>query len=158
LTLKAKKSTTRAQQGRFEIISHEGSKILILNYSACNRSDAWALTNYFQEWIARQDSKNLKILLDFEGFFLDPIHLNYVKKTLGIHDKFIKRSAIINVAPLMASMLQTLRGFANFMGVSMKKERGVIFQSKAEALDWLVGNSKLKKTKLPLKLSKNKNL
>jgi hypothetical protein len=138
LAKRTKKKDDTALQGRFQTIIHNDIKVTVLNYAFSNHDEAWELTNYFNLWISRQSPKSVRLLVDLEKAHYDSIHSNHLKKTLGIHGTFIKKSAIINLSPFLTSMLSTMRNFTDFIGIPLKNERGIFFKDKATALDWLV--------------------
>jgi hypothetical protein len=135
---KMKRKLESALQGRFETTDYKGKCIVVLSYAFCTREEAWELSNYFDAWISKQAPKSVRLLVDLEKANYDPAHSNHLKKTLGSHDSFIKRSAIVNVSPFMTSLVSTMRNFTDFIGVPLKNERGILFSDRNTALEWLV--------------------
>jgi hypothetical protein len=122
---------------RFEVVTHKGAKILIANYSLANREEVWALTHAIIAWLEKQEPNSANILFDMNKPFYEATHVNHWKKSLGRNDAIIRKSCFINASPLMFVLLQTMRAFANLTGAPMKKDRGIFFENREEAMDWL---------------------
>jgi len=128
---------TEAVGSRFEVLTLNGSRILVANYSLANREEVWALTNKINDWLEKQEPNSVNILFDMNKPFYEAKHVNQWKKSLGRNDAIIRKSCFINASPLMKTLLPAMRAFAALTGAPMKKDRGVFFENKETALKWL---------------------
>lgn len=132
-----KEALKTIQSQRFEIITQNGVEILIADYSLASRDEVWALTDQINDWLAKQKPNSANILFDINHPYYEAKHVNHWKKSLGRYDTIIRKSCFINAAPLMMLMLPTMRAFAALTGAPMKKDRGVFFKDKKDAIQWL---------------------
>jgi hypothetical protein len=130
---KSKKGASK----RFQVLDEGGTKVLLMDYSLASREEVWDLTKQFEEWVVKQEPNSVNVLFDVYKPYYEPAHINHWKKTLGRNDVYIRKSAFIRASPLFHALLPSLRAFAALMGVPMKKNRGIFFKTKEEAVDWL---------------------
>ena len=134
---KTKKEGQSALHGRFEVVTHKGAQIAVADYSLATREEVWALTNHLDEWLSRQKPDSVNLLFDMNKPYYEAAHVNHWKKSLGRYDVMIRKSCFINASPFIQLMLPTLRAFAALTGAPMKKNRGIFFNEKDAAMDWL---------------------
>jgi hypothetical protein len=134
---KSRKESQSALNGRFQIVAHKGASITIADYGLATRDEVWALTNHLDEWLSRQAPDTANLLFDMHRPYYEAAHVNHWKKSLGRYDAFIRKSCFINASPFIQLMLPTLRAFASLTGAPMKKNRGLFFNDKEAALNWL---------------------
>jgi hypothetical protein len=132
-----KKKAVSPAAPRFEVISWQGAKILVADYSLGTRDEVWALTNQIRDYLEKQKPNSVNILFDVDRPYYEASHVNHWKKTLGQNDAVIRKSCFINAAPIMHLIVSSMRVYSAFTGEPMKKERGIFFKDKASALDWL---------------------
>jgi hypothetical protein len=135
MTAKRKKATPAPQ--RFEVVTWQGARILVADYSNGSREEVWALTNQVNAWLNQQKANSVNILFDVDHPYYEGSHVNHWKKTLGQNDAVIRKSCFINASPLMHLILSGMRAYSAFTGAPMKKDRGVFFKDRSEAMNWL---------------------
>lgn len=137
LPRKNKKKIQSALSGRFALVIHNGTQIAIADYSNSTRDEIWALTEYIDQWLEKQEPNSVNLYFDVRNVYYEAAHVNHWKKTLGFRDAFIHKSCFVNASPMMLIIIKTMRAFATFAGIPMKKNRGLFFDSKDAAMQWL---------------------
>jgi hypothetical protein len=115
---------------RIRFISHEGKKILLVDFSNCSADEVEKITRKVPDYVTVQPRSSVLILTDFAGASFDQDALRAMKETAVFDKPFVKKSALIGVESLPEQFYEEMKNFA--------RRELPIFASRDEALAWLV--------------------
>lgn len=130
--------TMETQKGSSRIISdkrenwivHKGKRILFHDYSGLRADEATQTVINLTDCIVNRGVDNLLFLVDVTGTLSNPKTITTFKKEAARSQPFTKKTAVIGVGGIVKFFLTVVNRAANTSAVA--------FDSKSEALDWLV--------------------
>jgi hypothetical protein len=121
---------------RLSFITHKGQKILIVDFSHGEPKELLALLNAAQRTIALEPRNSLLTLADFTGAHINREVATRMKEVLTLDRPFVKRTALVGAKSVPKVYLENFKHFS-------QRDFGQ-FETREEALDWLVDNRSLK--------------
>lgn len=115
---------------RIRFISHEGKKILLVDFSNCAADEVEKITRAVPDYVTVQPRSSVLILTNFAGAAFDRDALRAMKETAVFDKPFVKKSALIGAESLPQQFYEDMKSFA--------RRELPIFASREEALAWLV--------------------
>ena len=124
--------------GRIRTLRHRGKEVLTVDASHCRREQLEiVLKDYFTFLSGLAPKRDVLVLMDYSGSQHDPNLATLWKSELPLLNARLRRSAVIGMSALNTVAAQAYRQSAELMGQSIGEERGVQFNDRTEALDWL---------------------
>jgi hypothetical protein len=115
---------------RVRVISHRDKQVLLVDMTDCTPNDALEISDKVQTWVTTQPKDSVLILVDLTGARFDKNALDRMKKVAAYDKPHVKRSAMVGGGAQQKFLKQTLKFFSQRDYAS--------FETKEEALDWLV--------------------
>jgi len=116
---------------RLRFIKHQGSSILLIDFSHCAKRDMLALLEEIQATIAKQPHNSVLSLADFTDAQVDKEVADQIKRVLTLDRPYVKRSAWVGTDKLPKVFYQNFKTFS---------QRDIpTFETREAAMDWLVG-------------------
>jgi hypothetical protein len=122
---------------RLRFIEHKGRPILLMDCSANNRDEAYAIFDAFDALIRKQAPKSTLVLCDFENAYHDMNILSRWKKASPEHEAYVIRTANLGVSGTFKVAMAAYRFFARLAGVEIDALMRD-FKDEEEAKDWLL--------------------
>jgi hypothetical protein len=115
---------------RIRFITHQGHKILFVDFSQCKAQEILQLLPEIQDLITSQPRNSVLALGDFSGTEVRREVADRIKETLVFDRPHIRRSALVGVDKVPKVFLDSFRTFS---------QRDLpVFKTREEAMDWLV--------------------
>ena len=116
--------------GRVRFIDHAGKRVLFINYSHCNVAMMKAVAEEGHRVIAREQPNSVLTLNDVTGTTFDKESVGVLQAKVAANAPYVKRAAVIGISGLQRLIYEGVQAFS--------KRRIPHFESREEALDWLV--------------------
>jgi hypothetical protein len=115
---------------RISFLSHQGQKVMIVDFHGCNEQEMLALLDEVQRVVAQHPRNSLLTLADLNDAHVDRAVATRMKEVLVLDRPYVKRSAWIGSNSLPKVYRDNIRSFS--------QRTFAHFDSREEALDWLV--------------------
>ena len=115
---------------RVRFISHRDKQVLFVDLSNSTPAEAQEISAKVQALVTAQPKDSVLILVDLAGARFDKNALDHMKKVAAYDRPHVRRSAMIGGGAQQKFLKQTLKFFSQRDYAS--------FETKEEALDWLV--------------------
>ena len=122
--------STGAASERIRFITHEGKKILLVDFSNCSPSQVEKISRTVPDYVTVQPRGSVLILTDFTGASFDQEALRTMKESAVFDKPFVKKSALIGTENLPKQFYEDMKSFS--------RRELPIFASREAALVWLV--------------------
>jgi hypothetical protein len=119
---------------RLRFIVHQGKQILLIDASNCSAGEVEKIFRTVPDVVTTHAKRSLLILSDFTGASFDPEAMRVMKETAVFDKPYVKKSALTGKP-------ETPSKFAEDLVENMSKfarREFPVFESREEALDWLV--------------------
>jgi hypothetical protein len=116
---------------RLHFITHQGKKILLIDFSGCTAAQMMPLLEDVEEAVAKNPKGTLLTLADFANAQINKAVATKIKEVLTRDRPYVKRSAWVHTDTLPKVFYESFKTFS--------KREFPTFQTREEALDWLVG-------------------
>jgi hypothetical protein len=118
---------------RIRFIEHRGQRILVVDFSNCPAQKVEEIARTVPDYATAQPLNSVLVLTDFAGATFSQDALRALKETAVFDKPFIKRSALLGTQSFPRDFYEEITSF------SRRDLR--IFDTREEALSWLVGDS-----------------
>ena len=118
---------------RIRFFEHEGHRILLVDLSNCTAREVEEITRRVPDYVTTQPLGSTLILTDFGGASFDRDSLIAMKEAAVFDKPYVKKSALVGTESLPREFYESMKSFS--------RRELPIFDSREEALKWLVGNS-----------------
>jgi len=115
---------------RISFITHRGKAIMQIDFSHCEPKEILLLLEEIQHTVARHERGSLLTLADMTGAHIDREVATRMKEVLVRDKPYVKRSAWIGTETVPKVYYDNMKSFTQREFPS--------FQTREEALDWLV--------------------
>ena len=115
---------------RISFITHRGKPIMQLDFSHCEAKEILLLLEEIQRTVAQHERGSLLTLADMSGAHIDREVATRMKEVLVRDKPYVKRSAWIGTETVPKIYYENMKSFTQREFPS--------FQTREEALDWLV--------------------
>jgi len=115
---------------RLQLITHEGKKILVIDFSRGTRQELLPLLDEVRELIAKSPNQSLLTLADFTDAHIDKIVATRMKEVLALDRPHVKRSAWVGTEKLPKAFYENFKSFS--------QREFPTFASREQAMEWLV--------------------
>ena len=116
---------------RIRFIEHKSKRILLLDFSHANAHEMQLLLEHVRITVAQHAHESVVTLADFTGATLDHAVATRIKEVLTLDRPFVKKTAWIGTENIPHAFLESFHNFS--------RREIVTFQTREEAMDWLVG-------------------
>ena len=116
--------------GRVRFVEHQGQRVLFINYSHCDVAMLKAVAEAGHRVIAREQAKSVLTLNDVTGTTFDKESVAVLQAKVAANAPFVRRAAVIGINGLQRLIYEGVQAFS--------RRRIPLFESRQEALDWLV--------------------
>ena len=116
--------------GRVRFLEHQGKRVLFINYSHCDVAMLKAVAEEGHRVIAREAPNSVLTLNDVTGTTFDKESVGVLQAKVAANAPYVRRAAVIGISGLQRLIYEGVRAFT--------KRRLHLFESRQEALDWLV--------------------
>jgi hypothetical protein len=121
---------------RIRLLSHQGQQILLVDISNCTAEEVARLARLVPAHISNQPPGSVLLLADFTGSKFDKAAVEALKQATVFDRPHLKRSAWVGTESLPRVFYENLKSFS---------QRDLpTFQTREEALDWLVKDTPAK--------------
>jgi hypothetical protein len=117
-------------EDRLRFINHQGSVVLLVDFSNSTKPEMLALLGKIQATIGKQPKGSVLTLADFTAAHVDKEIAMEIKKVLTLDRPFVKRSAWVGTASLPKVFYENFKTFS--------QRDFPTFTTREEALAWLV--------------------
>lgn len=117
---------------RLRFIEHKGHSILFIDFRGCESKDMLMLLDQVRSTVEGHAAKSLLILSDFAGAHFDRQVATRAKEVLVLDRPYVKKSAWIGTESVPHVYYENFKSFS--------QRELPVFQSREEALDWLVAD------------------
>ncbi|HXZ26921.1 MAG TPA: hypothetical protein VEG08_02860 [Terriglobales bacterium] len=115
---------------RIQFVEHKGKQILVIDFTGCGPQEIMMISTAVKEVIARQAKGSVLALADFTGARVNKDAVTRIKEVTTFDAPYVKRAAWVGIESLPETYFKAIQTFSN--------REFVPFQSRTEALDWLV--------------------
>jgi len=115
---------------RIYFIEHKGKQILLLDFSRASAQQMQLLLEHVRITVAQHARESLVTLADFTGAEIDRTVATKIKEVLTLDRPFVKKTAWLGTEKIPHALLESFHNFS--------RRDIVIFQTREEALDWLM--------------------
>jgi predicted proteasome-type protease len=116
---------------RLHFITHQGKKILVIDFSGCSAAQMMPLLDDIEVAVARSPKDSLLTLADFADAQINKAVATKIKEVLTRDRPYVRRSAWVHTEKLPKVFYEAFKTFS--------KREFPIFKNREEAMDWLVG-------------------
>jgi hypothetical protein len=116
---------------RLRFITHQGKKILLIDFSGCTTAQMMPLLDDIEDAVAAGPKGSLLTLADFADAQINKAVATKIKEVLTRDRPYVKRSAWVHTEKLPKVFYEAFKTFS--------KREFPTFNTREEALDWLVG-------------------
>jgi hypothetical protein len=115
---------------RISFIHHKGKEILLIDFSHCEPKQILAMLDQIQQTVAHHAPGSMLTLADMTDAHVDRSTITRMKEVLVRDRPFVKRSAWVGVDSIPKVYYENIKSFT---------QREIpLFQTREEAMDWLV--------------------
>jgi hypothetical protein len=115
---------------RLRLITYQGKKILVGDFTRATREEILTLLDQIQRVVAKSPNGSLLALADFTEAQIDKIVVTRLKEVLAIDRPHIKRSAWVGTEKLPKVFYDNIRSFS--------QREFPTFATREQAMEWLV--------------------
>ena len=115
---------------RIHFISHQGKKILMIDFSNCSPPEVEKIARAAPETVTAQPRGSALLLADFTGASFNHEALRAMKESAVFHKPYINKSAWVGAENLPPLFERNLKAFS--------RREFTTFKSREEALTWLL--------------------
>ena len=115
---------------RIRFITHQGKKILLIDFSHCSAEEILHLLPDVQELITSEPRSSVLTLGDFTGAEVRKEVADRLKQTLVFDRPYVKHAALVGVEKIPRVFLDSFKTFS--------QRELPDFKTRQEAMDWLV--------------------
>ena len=116
---------------RIHFAEYKGKQVLLIDFSHATTLQMQLLLEHVRITVAQHARESLLTLADFEGAEIDHAVATKIKEVLTLDRPFVKKTAWIGTENIAHAFLENFHNFS--------RRDIVIFKTREEALDWLVG-------------------
>jgi len=116
---------------RLRFIKYKGHSIYLIDFSQCVEKEMLLLLDQVRADIAGQERGSVMTLADFTGAHVDKVVATKIKEVLVYDRPYVKRSAWVGVESMPKVFFENIKSFS--------QRDFPTFQTREEAMDWLVG-------------------
>jgi len=117
-------------EDRIRFIEHRGKQILLVDVSHCSAHDLTTIARLVPSYVTSEPVGSVLLLADFTGAEFDRIAIDRLKESTVFDRPHLKRSAWVGIEALPHVFFEHIKNFSRRDLPS--------FQTREEALDWLV--------------------
>lgn len=117
---------------RLRLITHEGKKILVIDFSHATREELIFLLDEIQRVVAKSPNGSLLTLAEFTGAQIDKAVATRMKEVLALDRPHVKRSAWVGTEKLPKAFYDNFKSFS--------QRDFPTFATREEAMAWLTGS------------------
>jgi len=114
---------------RIRFISHEGKKVLLVDFSNCSAAEVAEVCRAVPETVTTLPRNSVLILSDFTGATLDKEAIQAMKESAVFDKPHVKKSAWMGAENFPHAFAESLRSFS--------RREFPAFKTREEALAWL---------------------
>lgn len=123
---------------RISQFKHNGTAIVELTLPRLSFDESLTLIREFADWLdTLRAGRQVKLLLDVSDYNYDPRVILAWKSQLGIFNTRIEKSAVYGASALATAAVNGIAKTASLVGYSFKGRRGMLFETREEALEFL---------------------
>lgn len=115
---------------RIRLITHEGKKILLIDFSGCTARHMMPLLDEIERVVAKSPKGSLLTLADFADAQVDKVVATRIKEVLTRDRPHVRRSAWVHTEKLPKIFYENFKVFS--------KREFPTFKTREEAMAWLV--------------------
>ncbi len=115
---------------RLQFITHQGKKILVIDFSRGTRQELLSLLDEIQEVVAKSPNGSLLTLADFTDAHVDKAVATRMKEVLALDRPHVKRSAWVGTEKLHKAFYDNFKSFS--------RREFPTFATREQAMEWLV--------------------
>lgn len=116
---------------RLRFIKHKGQAVYVIDLSHCKGSEILLLLNQVRTEVARHAPGSVLVFADFSGAEIDKKVATRLKEVLVLDRPYVKKSAWIGTEAIPHVFYENFKSFS--------QRDFPTFNTREEALDWLVG-------------------
>ena len=116
---------------RIHFVEHKGKQILLIDYSHANAHEMQLLLEHVRVTVAQHGHESLVTLADFTGSTVDHAVATRIKEVLTLDRPFVKKTAWVGAESIPRAFMENFHNFS--------RREIVTFNTREEAMDWLVG-------------------
>jgi hypothetical protein len=117
-------------EDRIRFLTHSGRQVLLADLSNCNPEEVARVSRQVPAYAANEPRGSVLLLADFTGAKFDKTAIETLKQATVFARPMVKRSAWVGTSSLPHVYYENLKSFS---------QRDLpTFQTREEALDWLV--------------------
>ena len=117
---------------KIRFIGHAGREILLVDFSGCSAREMEKIARAVPDFVSVKPRNSVLILSDFSGATFDEDALRAVKEAAVFDKPFVKKSALIGTQTIPTAFVAGVKSYS--------RRDLVVFETRQEALDWLVGD------------------
>jgi hypothetical protein len=117
-------------EDRIRFITHQGKKILLIDFSQCSAQEILKLLPDVQDVITSEPRNSVLTLGDFTGADVRREVADRLKQTLVFDRPYVKRAALVGVEKVPKVFLDAFKTFS--------QRELPAFKTREEAMGWLV--------------------
>jgi hypothetical protein len=121
---------------RLRFVKHKGQAIFIIDFSHCSAKELVLLLDQVRADVARHAPGSVLTLADFTGAQIDKNVATRMKEVLALDRPYVKKSAWVGTESLPHVFYENIKSFA--------QREFPVFQTREEAMEWLVGDEENK--------------
>ena len=114
---------------RVQFISHQGKKILLIDYTNCSAAEMKQIATTGHEAAKSQPQGSVLQLVDLSGAQFSREEIAHIKKIAALNRPYIKRSAIVGAQTFPKAVWDGIKAF------SVRDFK--MFDTRPKALEWL---------------------
>ena len=119
---------------RIRFIEHKGKQILLIDVSHCSADEVAQIARVVPSYVTSEPRGSVLLLADFTGAEFDRIAIDRLKEGTVFDKPHLKRSAWVGVESLPKVFYEHIKSFS--------RRDLPTFQTREEAMDWLVSEEK----------------
>jgi SpoIIAA-like len=120
---------------RIRFITHRGQQVLLVDVTNCTTAEMIELGRLVPSYVSSEPYASVLLLADFSGSKFDKAAVETLKQAVVFDRPHIKRSAWVGVEGMPKVFYENLKAFS---------QRDLpTFQTREEALNWLVAEEKI---------------
>ncbi len=115
---------------RLRLVTHQGKKILVIDFSRATRQEILPLLDEIQDIVAKSPNSSLLTLADFTDAQVDKTVATRMKEVLALDRPHVKRSAWVGTEKLPKVFYDNFKSFS--------QREFPTFPTREQAMEWLV--------------------
>jgi hypothetical protein len=124
-------SSAEALEHRLRFVKHKGQAIFLIDFSHASEKEIVLLLDQVRVMVASHEPESVLTLADFTGAHVDKDVATKIKEVLVRDRPYVKRSAWVGTESLPHVFYEHFKSFS--------QRELPTFQTREEAMDWLVG-------------------